>query len=1512
MINEEEVQLSRMSYTNKDFASLYPDLLDLAKNLTNRWDPSLSNESDPGVVLLKEGAFIADHNNYNIDKNILEAFLPSATQDRSVRNITEMNGYTPRYYVSATGDVVFSYDPKEAGSVTTFTIPAFTIVVTNEEENIAYTQISDLQITTTNTKSTPCTFIEGTLNDLTVNSSTTILLENIDENNRVYFPDPYVAQNGVYIRNKPSNPNELWGYSTLWERNNYLLTQPIGSKVYKIDFDSAMNLPYIEFPSDIASLIENGLEVRYISTSGKNGNIRAGELTKIQSPDTYSLSAFGASVLEVDMDDFTVSNQSSIVNGKDPETISEMYQSFKRIVGTFDTLVTCRDYSNAVYSMEDDYSNPLVSNVQVTDRRIDYNRALNVITYDEYGEYFKNISLNKGITTYHFITDPDSSHEPEFGDIRFNVNKFEVYVEDEDSSEGEKWETITDLSYKDFTQATERMSQFDLCIYALKAFSLADFTLLDRSLALNNSFKPISSKTLGEIESSLEEYKCINHSFVNLKDDEVYCFKNYVPLRVSIIPYSKVTLSERNAIINNVYYQLTQKFNSRMLTFGEELSYDEVVDEIINADPRIKNIRLEDFEYNPVVMTADGKEYDLYSNSELLVDLVAKNVLAGRLCLFSFDETFNHKFGQNNSTIYSDIVRIETSSNIPVEAAQTSTIPEQVDTVNIYFDNVPTIGNTVNISINNELGEEDSLPSDIDFNSEGIHNIIIPGATGDNPGLYTLKTGEMLYISSLESSESYYEITEVGPASDTLKVLIYNRGSQINGLYYNEDSSEYGEVSVEKDSFYVNKQVVTKPAGNAELNLDYTIRENEYVQLAYPNYYSTAIYPSYCYYRYTSANNNTINANTDYKLQAGDTLVILYTESSAQQTKTFNEGDVVRPNFTLVPTDNLTNNLYKKTYIDDPINQTEKTALFAILSSNEQISSRELINLELTSANTPCYWIVNNSGNILFEEFNLSTVGDGYGKTWRILGSGEYFIYSNSTLDSMTILGAGTRITRSQNDTTRWINTQTSIDISTINNEGYNSGINWIYKDFSINSLLIQEMNLVTLGENCELKIAGWSNNLQPTEISNSWSLCDGTIYYKIEDQSTILLPSTDGYLIRSRLDLNTDKESGQRILEGQKISIVHSDSGESPTIITPDSSEEEVLYIQTSMPINLVGDTAINISDYISNYELDLMSYAQVSPMKNKLVFEVYTGEIVDSSESVYYYRINGNYYPITGSDLTETSETSGDNSLMTIYTSTGETSEVIVENNGQYVVSLDVLGNATFPFAYTNTFNINTEEEKECLIPVYLSNPLVPVTVTVTGQKLENGTWVDIEDVISIEDYNTYNTSDSEGKFTLDEEGMYLLQVNTPNPFEYGSAEEESEDVTATVSYNLTMKFEWNTIPSDVESITVHDPVIINGINNNFVGDTINGVGFSLSDVLSRITELISNSDSQDVKPYYINVPEKSIAIEDDNIYNPNILWDKNNVANIITIPQIDLDNSDIDVIKSMKNYSLREEGR
>ena len=35
-MNEQELNFSKLSYVNRDFASIYPDLLDLVKELTNR------------------------------------------------------------------------------------------------------------------------------------------------------------------------------------------------------------------------------------------------------------------------------------------------------------------------------------------------------------------------------------------------------------------------------------------------------------------------------------------------------------------------------------------------------------------------------------------------------------------------------------------------------------------------------------------------------------------------------------------------------------------------------------------------------------------------------------------------------------------------------------------------------------------------------------------------------------------------------------------------------------------------------------------------------------------------------------------------------------------------------------------------------------------------------------------------------------------------------------------------------------------------------------------------------------------------------------------------------------------------------------------------------------------------------------------------------------------------------------------------------------------------------------
>ena len=100
-ITEKDIELQNTSYINKDFAQIYPEVLDLAKSLTSEWDPTVTNESDPGVVLLKVLTAIADKLNYTIDKNTLEAFMPSAAQEESMRKLCAMLGYSMKYYQSA-------------------------------------------------------------------------------------------------------------------------------------------------------------------------------------------------------------------------------------------------------------------------------------------------------------------------------------------------------------------------------------------------------------------------------------------------------------------------------------------------------------------------------------------------------------------------------------------------------------------------------------------------------------------------------------------------------------------------------------------------------------------------------------------------------------------------------------------------------------------------------------------------------------------------------------------------------------------------------------------------------------------------------------------------------------------------------------------------------------------------------------------------------------------------------------------------------------------------------------------------------------------------------------------------------------------------------------------------------------------------------------------------------------------------------------------------------------------
>ena len=379
MITEKELQISNKSYTNKDFLDIYPEILSIANKLSERWKPQSSNESDPGIVLLKLLGFIGDKLNYNVDKNVLECFLPSATQMSSVRNLCELGGYTPRYYQSAVTEVSVMYQGSKLASGDSFELKAFETMFTDENNTKTYVLTTPIVVSGSNL-TLPGRAIEGSLETLTVRGVDLITSDLIDDLNRIYFSEQFVAENGIYVR--PYNEQN----ATPWDKVTNLNTVAPGKTCFKFGYDSVRNLPFIEFPKDITELIGEGLSIKYIRTTGLQGNISAGFLTKLAKPGSIS-SASGVSVYPEEEENadgtpkvtLIISNMSATNTGKDPETIDEAYNSFKKTVGTFETLITCRDYANYIYNLQENGMNS-VSNIQVTDRRTDYNYGNKILS----------------------------------------------------------------------------------------------------------------------------------------------------------------------------------------------------------------------------------------------------------------------------------------------------------------------------------------------------------------------------------------------------------------------------------------------------------------------------------------------------------------------------------------------------------------------------------------------------------------------------------------------------------------------------------------------------------------------------------------------------------------------------------------------------------------------------------------------------------------------------------------------------------------------------------------------------------------------------------------------------------------------------------------------------------------------------------------------------------------------------------------------------------------------------
>lgn len=549
--------LSSLSYTNKDFNSIYTELLEYAKKISYKWDPSASDESDPGVVLLKLAALIGDKNNYNIDKSILELMPGSVTQLPAARQLFEQCGYSMKYYQAATGYISLTVSKLPSGvTEPKYVIPAFTMV-TDNDSSVVYTvsPLNNSLILTEDKQSFEV--IEGSAVQYTINNDPLISVLNLDNKNRLYFTDTNVAENGIFITNSDTvNYDE-------WIPCDNLEVMKKGTRCYKFGLTLDSGIPYIEFPRDVEAFWGSGLNITYIKTSGKTGNIAAKKLRKFLSESTFNLqgpSATSTTDTSISSNDIIVRNDMPILNGKDPQTIDEAYVEYKRVKDTFNTLVTLKDYTDFMLT------NKQASNGYVCDRTNDIQRSYKI---------YEIADLVSVLTSH-----------------------VDMKTEELDAS-GFKDQNDNPLSATTLKRDVQSMSPYDLCIYALK---YTDITGIE---TFRESFNLVDGSDYEKFLRE-EDVASLQHNFLTYESNKILMIKNKYRMKIHVIPRYRLG-EDIYEVRENIRKALYESVNSKKLTFGTAVSYETLYDTINSADERIKAASVDYPEYETYVVYKDAE-----------------------------------------------------------------------------------------------------------------------------------------------------------------------------------------------------------------------------------------------------------------------------------------------------------------------------------------------------------------------------------------------------------------------------------------------------------------------------------------------------------------------------------------------------------------------------------------------------------------------------------------------------------------------------------------------------------------------------------------------------------------------------------------------------------------------------------------------------------------------------------------------------------------------------------------
>ena len=320
-------------YSDKEFKDIYQEVLDYVKTVSTKWDPSVSDESDPGVAILKAFALFIDKIKYQINYRNAQNSVDNVTDKTEGQRLFNQLGYQVKKKRSATGEISVKYIGTDSGKEP-LVLNLFT-TFSNQTGSQVYTSIrSFTQIPVGETRvikvqeGTPLRYkYEGVekFNSDNLTNNLRLPIMGIEE----------LSDNGVIISSYDTNGNV--GLVSDWLNIGDNFFNSVETKnLYSVGTDPD-GVPYVQFYEESLPGLANGVGIWIISSAGAAGNIGQNKINRITSEVQDGGDPTAVSITHPE---FT--------NGSDEESLVSARDHYYETFGVNESLVSERDYTTAL------------------------------------------------------------------------------------------------------------------------------------------------------------------------------------------------------------------------------------------------------------------------------------------------------------------------------------------------------------------------------------------------------------------------------------------------------------------------------------------------------------------------------------------------------------------------------------------------------------------------------------------------------------------------------------------------------------------------------------------------------------------------------------------------------------------------------------------------------------------------------------------------------------------------------------------------------------------------------------------------------------------------------------------------------------------------------------------------------------------------------------------------------------------------------------------------------------